>query len=107
MIPCIAFAGFLSVLFATTGAVAACPPDQAKSHPAKTSKDRGPAQNCVDLSTVPQISAQIVAGTPAAPPAKPEGYGETPPYEGPTLGLTKPEPGVMPAPTLGYKWSLK
>jgi len=28
------------------------------------------------------------------------------PYTGPKVGLTKPEPGVKPAPTVGYHWSL-
>ena len=60
----------------------------------------------VDLSTVPDISQQIIADesgkptakTPALQPADP-----TTPYTGPTLGITRLP---RPAPTVGYHWSL-
>ena len=104
MKPRIAVAVFTSIALVASGALAACPPQSKKPHP---NKPRAHAKNCVDLGSVPQIGAQIVAREPA--PAKPRGY--QPPaergYEGPTVGLTKLEPGVRPAPTVGYKWNLE
>jgi hypothetical protein len=88
----------------------ACPQDQGKNRPAKTSKTaRAQMDGCVDLGAVPQISANIVAAEPAATPVRKPSYVPPEPakYEGPTIGLTKPEPGVRPAPTVGYKWSLQ
>jgi|HubBroStandDraft_6_1064221.scaffolds.fasta_scaffold418631_2 hypothetical protein len=105
----IAFAVFVGAILAATGAVAACPapPAQPKDHHAKVQK---PSNDCVDFNTLPQISEHIVAAEPAAAPIKatplaPLGP-DNPVYNGPTLGLSKPEPGVRPAPTVGYKWSL-
>ncbi|HVH82450.1 MAG TPA: hypothetical protein VM782_23850 [Stellaceae bacterium] len=102
----VAFAVFLGVALATGAAVAACPTDpqpktqQTKKHPR--------TDGCVNLSAVPQISAQVVAAEPA-PVARGSSY--TPPsaakYEGPTLGMTKPEPGVRAVPTVGYHWNLE
>ncbi|HTZ36097.1 MAG TPA: hypothetical protein VMB84_08735 [Stellaceae bacterium] len=87
-----------------TAAQGACPVEQLKSH---ARKPLPAANNCVDLGSVPQISAQVVAGEPAptkttvaAPPAA------TAPYEGPTVGMTKPDPGVRATPIIGYHWSL-
>jgi hypothetical protein len=101
-----AFAAYLVAALTGVGAFAACPPDppNPKVHPAK----KRPATGCVDLNTLPQISEQIVARERAAPVAKPA-YAPPEPrkYEGPTLGLTKPEPGVMPTPTVGYHWVLQ
>ncbi len=105
---CIAFAVFIAAALTGAGAQAACPPETAKpkTHAAKTGLA---AQGCVDLNAVPQISEHIVDAEQTAPVQKKPGY--TPPpttkYEGPILGLTKPEPGVKPAPTVGYHWSLE
>jgi hypothetical protein len=108
----IAFAVFVGAILVTTGALAACPvqpvqPAQPKNHPAKVHK---PSNDCVDFNALPQISEHIVAAEPAATPIKaapaapPDPVNPT--YYGPTLGLSKPDPGVRPAPTVGYKWSL-
>ena len=45
----------------------------------------------------------------AQPAVKTPVYGDpaSPAYQGPTLGLTKPDPGVRAAPVIGYKWSLE
>jgi hypothetical protein len=106
----VAVAVFAISLTVACGAVAACPPQPAKTHPVKppTQAHRyAHGNNCVDLNAVPQIGAQIVAREPA--PAKAPGY--QPPatlkYEGPTVGMTKLDPGVRPAPTVGYKWNLE
>ena len=87
------------------GAYAACPTDPPKL---RHEKPRAQADNCVNLSEVPQISATIVASEPA-PTAKKPTYTApgTTPYEGPTLGFTKPEPAVRATPTIGYRWSLE
>jgi len=73
---------------------------QAKKHP--------PADNCLNLTAVPQISAGVVAAEPA-PAVKQPGYTAPTesPYQGPTLGMSKPDPGVKPIPTVGYHWSLE
>lgn len=104
----IAFAVLAGVALVASGAFAACPQDhlKAKAHSAKTKSAAGP---CVDLNGVPQISEQIIAAEPAGvPPAKRPVYTAPAPaqYVGPTIGLSKPEPGVRPAPTVGYRWSL-
>jgi len=104
----IAFAVFMGAALFASMAQAACtvnPPktqtQQAKKHP--------PADNCLNLTALPQISAGVVAAEPA-PAAKAPSY--TPPaeggtYQGPTLGMSKPDPGVKPVPTVGYHWSLE
>ena len=109
MIPRIAFAVFVSIGFAAGVANAACPQDHPKTPPAKAAKERAQAGNCVDLDTVPQISAHIVAAEPVAQPAKTPAYSlpAAGQYEGPTLGLSKPQPSARPAPTIGYRWSLE
>jgi hypothetical protein len=101
----IAFAAFIGIALAGAGAFAACPGNPPKSHPAKK---REPADSCVNLSAVPQISATIVAAEPA-PAAKTSTYSDPTPahYQGPTLGMSKPDPGVRPIPTIGYHWSLE
>ena len=103
----LAFAVFVSIALATAGAVAACPPEYPKTHP--PSKPHPQANNCVDLNAVPQISEHVVAAEPPVPPSKAPAYVAPTPaqYEGPTLGMTKPDPGVRPAPTIGYHWSLE
>jgi hypothetical protein len=76
-----------AALLGSASADAACTPNQTR--------------DCViNLSAVPQISQQIVAGDRAAPAAK-AATSETP-YTGPTVGLT-PTPRKFP--TLGYRWS--
>ena len=103
----IAFSVFAGIALVAAGAVAACPqnPAKTKTHTVKTKPAPG---DCVDLNGVPQISEQIIAAEPRGMPVKKPAY--TPPestrYEGPTLGLSKLEPGVKPAPTVGYHWSL-
>lgn len=101
-----AFAVFIAAALTTAGALAACPQDarKPKPHAAKTR----PAAGCIDLTGVPQISDHVVAAEPAAPAAKTP-YSPPPAarYEGPTVGLSKLEPGVKPAPTVGYHWSLQ
>jgi hypothetical protein len=104
MAPRIAFTVFLGVAVAASGAFAACPPHPANGHPDKTHSH---TNHCVDLNAVPQISAQIVAGEPApakAPASQPQADQK---YEGPTIGVTKPDPGVRPTPTVGYRWNLE
>lgn len=103
----IAFAAYIIAALTGAGALAACPPDHANPK-APAAKKRPAAAGCVDLNALPQISDHIVAGERAAPTVKP---GYTPPeprkYEGPMLGLTKPDPGVRPTPTVGYHWALE
>ena len=103
----IAFAVVAAAILASTAAVAACPAPQPKDHHAKAHK---PSNDCVDFDTLPQISEHIVAAEPGAAPAKAAPVApplpDNPAYNGPTLGLSKPDPGVRPAPTVGYKWSL-
>lgn len=107
MKPRIALAVFLGVGLISAGTVAACP----AQHPKKphTAKAHPSPNGCVDLQTLPQISATIAGHEPTAPVAKGADAIDQPasPYEGPTVGLTKPNPGVFPAPTVGYKWSLE
>jgi hypothetical protein len=104
----IAFAVFMGAILFAGMAQAACtvnPPttntQQAKKHP--------PTDNCLNLTAVPQISAGVVAAEPA-PTAKTPSYtlpGDGVTYQGPTLGMSKPDPGVKPIPTVGYHWSLE
>jgi len=101
----IALAVFISALLTGAGsAIAACPDTQPQNQQAKKLAANTP---CLSLGAVPQISAQVVAGEPA-PVVKPRTYEAPPvqPYEGPRLGLTKPEPGVRPVPTVGFHWTL-
>ena len=102
----IAFAVFLATAVAAGPAIAACPDNvQPKTQQAKKHSRN---ESCVDLGAVPQISAQVVAAEPP-PPAVGSRY--TPPastkYEGPTIGMTKPEPSVRAVPTVGYHWNLE
>lgn len=104
----IAFAVFVGLALAGSGARAACPVAPGKPH---TAKQRAEAERCahqVNLGEVPEISANVVAGEPA-PAVKAPSYAlpKPPGYEGPTLSLTKPDPGVRPVPTVGYHWSLE
>lgn len=104
----IAFAVFVGLVLAASGALAACPSVPVKPH---TAKERAQAERCahqVNLGGVPEISSDIVAGEPA-PAVKAPSYAvpKPGPYEGPTLSLVKPEPGVWPVPTVGYHWSLE
>ena len=97
----IAFAVFLGAVLVSTGAYAGCPtpPSHPKTH--KTSA------GCLDLNALPQIAADIVATQPIkAPKASAPVNLNDKPYTGPKVGLTKPEPGAMPTPTVGYHWSL-
>jgi hypothetical protein len=102
----VVFAVLLSAILAGAGsAMAACPDTQPPSQQAKKSAANTP---CLSLGAVPQISAQVVAGEPA-PVVKPRTYEGLPaekPYEGPRLGLTKPDPAVRPVPTVGFHWTL-
>jgi hypothetical protein len=107
----IAFAVFIGTFLIGGNAIAACvanPPANSQTNKARTTKARTPSDYCVDLNTVPQISANIVATEPA-PAIKPPTYSvpTTGPYEGPTLGMAKPDPGVKPTPTIGYHWQLQ
>jgi len=97
----IAFAVFLIAVVVGTGALAACPTSPAHSKTHKTSA------RCLDLSALPQISANIVGTQPTGAPkaAAPINLDDQF-YTGPKVGLTKPEPGVKPTPTVGYHWSL-
>jgi hypothetical protein len=104
MAPCIAFTVFLGIAVAASGALAACPPHPANPHP---DKPHSHADHCVDLNAVPQISAQIVASEPAPAKAAAAQPQPTEKYEGPTIGVTKPDPGVRPTPTVGYHWNLE
>ena len=101
----IAFAVLLGAVLASTGALAACPAPP--THPKPHEKAQKPLNGCVDFNALPQISANIAAIEPPPPPkrATPFDLGDKP-YTGPSLGLTKPEPGVKPTPTFGYHWSL-
>jgi hypothetical protein len=101
----IAFAVFLGTVLASTGASAACPAPP--THPKTHVTAPKPPNGCVDLNGLPQISANIAAlgPTPAPKQATPFNLDDKP-YTGPSLGLTKPDPGVKPIPTVGYHWSL-
>jgi hypothetical protein len=102
----VAFAVFISAALAGGGVMAACPDSQPKK--AHQSKKHPQTDACVNLTGVPQISADVVAAEPA-PAVKAPTYTEPTPakYEGPTLGMSKPDPGVKPVPTVGYHWSLE
>jgi|SRR5271155_1137447 len=103
----IAFAVFIGLALASAGAFAACPAQLPKTQ-TRPAKPHAKADNCVDLGAVPQISSQVVEREPIAPVAKtPYTLPTSAPYEGPTLGMTKPDPGVRPTPTIGYHWSLQ
>ena len=109
MVRRLAFAVLIGVaLGGAGGALAACPPDNPKTAKHHHPKTRPAPDNCVDLNAVPQISENIVATEPTQQAKKP-GYTPLPEtqYEGPTLGLSKPDPGVKPIPTVGYHWSLQ
>ena len=103
----IVFAVFVSMVFAGSAALAACPSMQ-KPQTAKARAQAAGCANRVNLGAVSAISTSIVNSEPApvakapsyTPPAKPD-------YEGPTIGMSKPEPGVKPVPTVGYHWSLE
>lgn len=103
----IAFAVFLSVALAGSAAPAACPSTQKPQTP-KTRAQMASCGSRVNLGAVSAISANIVNAEPA-PVVKAPSY--TPPakadYEGPTVNLSKPQPGVRPVPTVGYHWSLE
>jgi hypothetical protein len=107
----IAFAVFIGTFLAGGSAIAACANNQpsnshAKQHPPKA---QSTSDYCLDLNAVPQISANVVATEPA-PAVKQPSYSlpTSGPYEGPTLGVTKPDPGMkLPAPTIGYHWQLQ
>jgi hypothetical protein len=101
----IAFAVLVGAALAGgVGARAACPDVQPQNNQSKKTAATVP---CVNLGAVPQISAQVVAGEPA-PAVKAPTYEGVPstPYDGPRLGLTKPDPGVRPVPTVGFHWTL-
>ena len=115
----IAFAAFAGAALIGTGALAACPPrqpptDHQKAHP----KPHKPGYGCFDLNDLPQISQHIIATEPGLVPAKPApsdtvtSAPSPPPARnsldlgGLAVGLTKPDPGVRPTPTVGYHWSL-
>lgn len=104
----IAFAVFVTLMLASAGALAGCPSTAAKADTAKARAHKGACANRVNLGAVGAISANVIAAEPA-PVVKRPAYSDTKPgpYEGPTLGLAKPEPGVRPVPTVGYKWSLE
>ena len=101
----IAFAVFISTLLVAGAATADCLSDPPTGQPAKARKHH---EDCVNLTAVPQISASVVAAEPA-PVIKPRTPVDPTPavYQGPTLGMTKPDPGVKPTPTVGFKWSLE
>ena len=101
----IAAAVFVSAVLVAGGALAGCPAPPI--HPKPQAKMHKPPNGCVDFNSLSQLSATIVANEPlpahkVAPPVNPDDN----PYNGPTLGLTKPDPGVRPTPTFGYHWSL-
>ena len=103
----IAFAVWMSAVFFAGMAQAGCVVTSANTH-GHWAKKAVPANNCLNLMGVPQISAGVVAAEPA-PPVKAPSYAPpaSVPYEGPTLGMSKPDPGVKPTPTVGYHWSLE
>jgi hypothetical protein len=101
----IAFAALLGAVLISTGAIAACPVQPA--NPKANAKPHKPPSGCVNLDGLPQISASVVAVEPLPARKAPTPYNlDNKPYNGPTLGLTKPDPGVKPTPTVGYRWSL-
>jgi hypothetical protein len=106
----IAFAVFMGATLGAGMAQAACSvnPPNTNTH-TQQAKKPAPGDNCLNLTAVPQISAGVVAAEPApavkAPSYTPPADGGT--YQGPTLGMSKPDPGVKPIPTVGYHWSLE
>jgi hypothetical protein len=105
----IAFAVWISaILFAGTAQAACAVPVKSPNTNAHQAKKAAPADNCLNLMGVPQISAGVVAAEPA-PAVKAPSYTlpTAGPYEGPTVGMTKPDPGVKATPTVGYHWSLE
>ena len=100
------FAVFIGAALVGVGtATAACPDIQPKPAHSKKNAPRNP---CVNLSIVPQISAQVAGAAPMPARKSPTfALPEEGPYQGPTLGMTKPDPGVRPVPTVGYHWSLQ
>jgi hypothetical protein len=113
---CVAFAAFAGALMMAAGAFAACPaPPAQPTHTKDHAKLRKPEPGCVDLNGLPQISEHIVAAEPTAPiktwapePAAPGSPTASNSLNlgGLAVGLTKPDPGVRPTPTVGYHWSL-
>jgi hypothetical protein len=101
----VAFAVFMGVALAGAGAAAACPVQPA--HPKTHVKAHKTLEGCVDLNGLPQISENIAAGEPMPAPKAAAPVNLDKPYTGPALGLTKPDPGVKPTPTVGYHWSLE
>jgi hypothetical protein len=105
----IAFAVFMGATLFAGMAQAACAVNSPNSNTnTQRTKKHPPADNCLNLTAVPQISAGVVAAEPA-PAVKAPSYtapAESP-YQGPTLGMSKPDPGVRPIPTVGYHWSLE
>ena len=102
----VAFAVFAGVTLAgASSALATCPAVQPQPLPGKKAQAGPP---CVSLGALPEISAQVVAGEPA-PVVKRPAYEGLPSntYNGPRLGLTKPDPAVRPVPTVGFRWSLE
>jgi uncharacterized protein YggE len=108
MIPRIAFAVFVSLTLTSSAALAVCPSTPSKAHTAKARAEALACANRVNLGAVPAISANVVASEPA-PVVKAPTYADpkAAPYEGPTLGMSKPDPGVRPVPTVGYHWLLE
>lgn len=101
----IAFAVFIATLLAVGTAAAECPGGPPDTQAAKPGRHH---DKCVNLGGVPQISANIVAAEPAPAVKSPTPADPTSTaYQGPTLGMTKPDPGVKPVPTVGFKWSLE
>jgi hypothetical protein len=103
----IAFAVFLGAALIGSTAQAACSVSSPKTNTYQSQK-LPPADNCLNLTVVPQISAGVVAAEPA-PAVKTPTYTlpTESPYQGPTLGMSKPDPGVKPVPTVGFHWSLE
>jgi hypothetical protein len=59
---------------------------------------------CVNFNAVSQISQQIGASEPVAPPPKPAPVADPKtPYTGPTVGLV---PNERRAPEVGYRWAI-
>jgi hypothetical protein len=103
----IAFAVFMSATLFASMAQAACTVNSPNTKTQQTKK-HPPTDNCLNLTAVPQISAGVVAAEPAPAVKAPSYTAPTEsPYQGPTLGMTKPDPGVKPIPTVGYHWSLE
>jgi len=104
----VAFAVFVSLALGGSAALAACPANFAKTHSAKARAQAESCANHVNLAAVPAISANVVAAEPM-PAVKPPTYTDPKPaaYQGPTLGMSKPDPAVRAVPTVGYKWSLE